>query len=194
MANPITSNFPAVLDACVLWPASLRDTLLRLAETPHQYIPKWTDQIWEEVTRNLESKGRSTSEQTAHLLEQVKIHFPEAFVKGYEPLIESMTNDPKDRHVLAAAVKCGAEVIVTFNLKDFPSEKLSQWGIEPQHPDDFLVYQYDLNPAVVISKLHVQASNINRSLADLLRTLRKGVPNFADTIARKLELDLNELE
>ncbi len=194
MATPLTGNFLAVLDACVLWPASLRDTLLRLAETLHQYIPKWTDQIWEEVARNLESRGRLTPEQTGHLLEQVKIHFPEAFVKGYEPLMQLMTNDPKDRHVLAAAVKCSAEVLVTSNLKHFPAELLNPWAIESQHPDDFLVYQYDLNPAVVISKLHGQAANINRSLANLLRTLRKGVPIFADTIARNLELDLNELK
>lgn len=66
--------------------------------------------------------------------------------------------------------------------------------MEAQHPDDFLIYQYDLNPAVVISKLHNQAADINRSLSHLLRTLRKGVPNFADTIARELELDLTRDE
>jgi predicted nucleic acid-binding protein len=192
MSNPIPGNFSAVLDACVLWPNSLRDTLLRLAESPRQYIPKWTDQIWYEVARNLEARGRSTQHQTKHLVEEVHTHFPESFVTGYEPFVELMQNDPKDRHVLAAAVRCGAQVIVTSNLKDFPFEVLAEWGIEPQHPDDFLVYQCDLNPAVVISKLHEQAANINRSLPALLRTLQKGVPNFADMIARKLEFDLSE--
>jgi len=194
MSNPIPGNFLVVLDACVLWPNSLRDTMLRLAETPRQYIPKWTDQIWKEVTRNLEGKGRSTPEQTQHLLQEIRANFPESFVTGYERLIDVMANDLRDRHVVAAAVKCGAEVIVTSNLKDFPRGALEDWGIRPHHPDDFLIYQYDLNPAVVISKLHDQASNINRSLTALLRTLRKAIPNFADMIARKLELNLAELQ
>jgi predicted nucleic acid-binding protein len=190
MPNPLTGNFPVVLDACVLWPNSLRDTLLRLAETPRQYIPHWTDRIWDEVLRNLQSRRGLTPQQTDHLLSQVKEHFPEAFVTGYERFIDLMSNDPKDRHVVAAAVRCNAQVIVTSNLKDFQPEALAEWGIEAQHPDDFLLYQYDLNPAVVVSKLHVQASNIGRSLSALLNTLRIGVPTFADTIAQKLELEI----
>jgi predicted nucleic acid-binding protein len=190
MSNPLTGNFPVVLDACVLWPNSLRDTLLRLAETPRLYTPQWTDTIWEEVLRNLTARRGLTSEQTDHLLSQVKEHFPEAFVTGYEPLIGLMSNDPKDRHVVAAAVRTNAQVIVTFNLKDFPPAALSEWGIEAQHPDDFLLYQYDLNPTVVISKLHEQAANIGRTLAALLNTLQKGVPEFADKVARKLELEI----
>lgn len=190
MANPLTGNFPVVLDACVLWPNSLRDTLLRLAETPRLYTPQWTDRIWEEVLRNLEARRGLTAEQTGHLLSQVKEHFPEAFVSGYERFIERMSNDPKDRHVIAAAVRCNAQVIVTSNLKHFPPGALSEWGVEAQHPDDFLLYQYDLNPAVVISKLHDQAANIGRSLAALLKTLQTGVPEFANTVARKLELEI----
>jgi predicted nucleic acid-binding protein len=192
MGNPIPGNFQVVLDACVLMPASLRDTLLRLAETPRQYIPKWSEQIWQEVARNLQSRMGCCVAQTEHLTGEIRAHFPESFVVGYEPFIELMTNDPKDRHVVAAAMGCGAELIVTANLKDFSPAALKPWGIEAQHPDDFLIYQYDLDPAVVISKLHDQAANINRSLPELLRTLRKGTPNFADMIARKLELNLVE--
>jgi len=189
-APPLTGNFSVVLDACVLWPASLRDTLLRLAESPRQFIPKWTDEIWGEVTRNLEARRGLTSGQISHLLEQVHEHFPEARVVGHEKLIDLMTNDPKDRHVLAAAVKCGAQVIVTFNLKDFPLSALREWDIEAQHPDDFLIYQYDLNAPVVISKLHVQAETIGHSFTDLLRTLHKGVPRFAMAIANALEIEV----
>jgi hypothetical protein len=144
MADTLTGNFPAVLDACVLWPNSLRDTSLRLAETPRLYIPKWTDRIWEAVLRNLERRSGLSAQQTGHLLSQVQLHFPEAFVTGYEPLIDLMANDLKDRHVAAAAVRCNAQVIVTFNLKDFPPASLAVWGVEAQHPDDFLLYQYDL--------------------------------------------------
>ena len=192
MSNPLVDKPSALLDACVLWPASLRDTLLRLAETPQQYIPKWTERIWQEVLGNLESKRGLTPEQTAHLLKQVKEHFPEAFVTGYENLIDSMANDVKDRHVAAAAVKGHAEIIITFNLKDFPQIALWEWEIEAQHPDDFLIDQYHSDPATVISKLHVQAAQIHRSIDALLRTLRKGVPEFAAIIARKLNVDLHE--
>lgn len=124
MMNPLTGNFPVVLDACVLWPNSLRDTLLRLAETPRLYTPQWTDHIREEVLRNLQAKRGLTAKQTGHLLSQVKEHFPEAFVTGYEPLITLMSNEPKDRHVVAAAVRSNAQVIVTFKLKDFPPATL----------------------------------------------------------------------
>ena len=117
---------------------------------------------------------------------------PEAFVTGYENLIDSMANDVKDRHVAAAAVKCHAEIIVTFNLKDFPQTALWEWEIVAQHPDDFLIDQYHSDPATVISKLHVQAAQIHRSIDALLRTLRKGVPEFAAIIARKLNVDLHE--
>lgn len=101
----------AVLDACVLFPASLRDTLLRLAEAPRLYTPKWSDRIWDEVMRNLESRRKLTPEKIAHLAAQVKLHFPEARVERYEKLSTRMTNHPKDRHVVAAAVRGGTRVI-----------------------------------------------------------------------------------
>lgn len=173
----------AVLDACVLFPASLRDTLLRLAETPRQYIPKWSEQILEEVARSLETRRNLPRRKTAHLIEQIDRHFPEARVAGYEKLIGEMTNHPKDRHVVAAAIRSGAQVIVTSNLRDFSTASLSEWGVEAQHPDKFLVDLLDLSPTAVISKLHYQAATIGRTLSELLRTLRVGVPQFADTVA-----------
>jgi predicted nucleic acid-binding protein len=175
----------AVLDACVLLPASLRDTLLRLAETPHLYIPKWSDRIWAEVTRNLESRRKLSPGKIAHLTEQVQLHFPEARVQGYEKLAALMTNDPKDRHVAAVAVRSNAQVIVTSNLKDFPASSLSEWDIEARHPDEFLMDLYALDPETVASRLRDQAATIGRSLPDLLNTLRLGVPNFAAMIASK---------
>jgi hypothetical protein len=128
--------------------------------------------------------------KTAHLIDQVEVHFPEAAVTGYEKLIGHMANDPKDRHVAAVAVKSGAQVIVTMNLADFPLDSLSQWGIEAQHPDEFLIHLYDLYPAVVISKLHDQCVTIGRRLPELLRTLRTAVPQFAGVIASKLALEI----
>jgi predicted nucleic acid-binding protein len=171
-----------VLDACVLFPASLRDTLLRLAETPRQYIPKWSDQILEEVTRNLESRRNLTPRKIAHLIDQLERHFPEAQVKDYEKLIALMTNDPKDRHVAAAAVQSGAQVIVTSNLKDFPEASLRKWHIEARHPDEFLVDLLGHHPAAIVLKLQDQAATIGRTLPQLLQTLQTGVPRFAGMI------------
>ena len=129
MASETQTEIVAVLDACVLWPASLRDTLLRLAETPLQYVPKWSDEIWREVARNLEARRNLSTEKISHLLSQVNEHFPDATVTDYEKLIGHMTNHPKDRHVLAVAIKCGAQILVTSNLRDFPRESLSKWDI-----------------------------------------------------------------
>jgi len=175
----------AVLDACVLLPASLRDTLLRLAETPRLYIPKWSDQIWLEVTRNLESRRKVSPEKITHLTGQVQFHFPEAQVEGYERLTALMTNDPKDRHVVAAAVMAKAQVIVTSNLKDFPPSSLAEWEIEARHPDQFLMDLYELDTETVASRLREQAATIGRSLPELLATLRVGVPGFAAMIVSK---------
>jgi hypothetical protein len=108
-----------VLDACVLIPMPLADTLLRLASDPRLYLPKWTDHIMAEVSRNLQENFGLSAEQTAYRESEIRRHFGEAWVEGYEDLIPSMTKHEKDRHVLAAAVRCGAETIVTYNLKDF---------------------------------------------------------------------------
>jgi hypothetical protein len=97
------SNYTVLYDACVLYPAPLRDLL--------------------------------------------NAHVRDCLVTGYETLIDAVTlPDPDDRHVLAAAIRAGADLIVTFNLKDFPEKDLKPYGIEAQHPDDFLTFQLDLAP------------------------------------------------
>src|ERR1700730_6449423 len=111
----MTADFPVVLDACVLVPASLRDTLLRCAER-RMYLPRWSTEILDEPRCTLVEKlGRST-EQVEHLLAELNQHFADSKVEGYERLVALMTNDPGDRHVVAAAVKCGGEAVVSFNL------------------------------------------------------------------------------
>lgn len=188
MPTAVRAEPVAVLDACVLLPASLRDTLLRLAETPPLYSPRWSDEIWVEIKRNLESRRKLTPEKIAHLVEQVELHFPEARTEGYEKLSLLMTNHPKDRHVAAAAVKSGAHFIVTSNLRDFPAASLAKWEIEARHPDEFLMYLYTRDPGAVASRLHDQAATIGRTLPDLLRTLQAGVPKFATMVAAELGL------
>lgn len=109
----------AVLDTCVLAPMPLADTLLRLAEPPGLFRARWTDEILAELSRTLTTKLRCSSEQARSRVAAMRHHFPSALVHGHEALIARMPNDPKDRHVLAAAVRSGADYVVTFNLKDF---------------------------------------------------------------------------
>ena len=108
-----------VLDACVLANFSLCDTLLRLAEPPRLFEPKWSEEIIRETTRTLESKLGWPGSLTAHLETELRAHFGEAWISGYEPLIPRMANDKKDRHVLAAAAHGQASIIVTLNLRHF---------------------------------------------------------------------------
>ena len=114
------ADYRVVLDACVLIPMPLADTLLRMAEAPRLYLPKWSQTIMDEVTRNLIAKWEMAPEKARRREEELRRHFPEAWVEGFEPIIDVMTNDPGDRHVLAAAVRSHSELIVTYNRRHFP--------------------------------------------------------------------------
>lgn len=185
----MSADFPAVLDACVLVQASLRDTLLRLAEK-RLFLPRWSEDIIAEVTRTLQNRLGKTKGKTDHLVDELKKSFGDAWVEDYAPLIASVTNDEKDRHVLAAAVKCGAEVIVTFNLKHFLDEALDGWNVEAVHPDDFIIDLYYLNPELVVHTLHEQATTINRALEYILRSLRPSTPKFVKLVSEALGLNI----
>jgi hypothetical protein len=99
------SDFPVMMDACVLVQAAVRDTLLRLFER-RLFLARWTDEIIEETVRTLRDNLGRTPEQTDHLVNELRNHFPGAWVeRGYRELIPAMTNQEKDRHVLAAATQ-----------------------------------------------------------------------------------------
>lgn len=173
--------FRVVLDACVLFPFSLRDTLLRAAAAG-LYQLYWSDAILEETRSNLVATGTTTDEKAARLVATMKRVFPEAGVIGYENLIAGMRNDEKDRHVVAAAVKAGAQVIVTSNLKDF--RELPE-GVEAQTADLFLSSLFDLDPDGVVSLLEEQAAALTRpprSFHELVDGLAKVVPDFATLV------------
>ena len=135
----MTGTQLVVLDACVLANFSLCDTLLRLAEPPRLYEPKWSEEIIRETTRTLESKLGWPTALTAHLQAELRSHFGEAWISGYEPLIPRMTNHEKDRHVVAAAVHVEAPIILTFNLRHFRREHLEPWGVRALHPQSLLI-------------------------------------------------------
>ena len=177
----MTFGYQAVLDACVLVNAALRDTLLRIAEPPRLYLPRWSAAIIDELTRTLEGKLGLSGTQTVHLVGQLREHFGDCWVEGYEPLVPAMRNHPKDRHVLAAAVRTGAQTVVTFNLRDFPAEALAPWNVEAQSPDAFLIHQFHLNPAVVLGKLQEQAGE-RGGIERLLAIHAKTVPIFTGLV------------
>jgi len=182
--------FSAVLDTNVLYPFSLRDTLLRLAEL-ELYAPLWSNRILEEMTRNLVAH-RLTEAQAARIEAAMREAFEEAEVDAAEiaRLEPAMTNDEKDRHVLAAAVAADSEVIVTFDLNDFPPEACEPVGVEAIHPDEFLLALHDLNPQAVRAALEQQAADLNPPwpLEELLRALTTaGVPRFVDAIRARLQ-------
>ncbi len=150
----------AVLDACVLVPSVLADTLLRCAEY-ELYSPRWSALILEEVRRNLPTSvdQRAADKRIAVM----RKFFPEAEVTGHEHLIDEMENHPKDRHVLAVAVESEAEFIVTANLRDFPASALVPHAVEAVHPDDFLCELLDRHPDALDEIIAQQADATGRS-------------------------------
>ena len=184
----MTSGYQAILDACVLVNPALRDTLLRLTELPQSYLPRWSADIIAETKRTLETKLHVPSEKTAYLERELRKHFPDAWVEGYESLIPVMGNHPKDRHVLAVAVRTGAQAIVTLNLKDFPEEALSPWDVIAQSPDDFLIHQYHLDPEGMMAVLNLQVTELrNGSMERLLTAHSKVVPVFVGLVRAHIQ-------
>lgn len=121
-------------------------------------------------------------EKAAHLLAAMRHAFPEALVHGYAHLIPSMRNDEGDRHVVAAAVHAGAQLIVTRNLRHF---RHLPDGIEAQDPDDFLLDLFDLAPATIVELLERQAAALKRppvEFSALLAGLGKTVPRFEEAV------------
>ncbi|MFJ8972797.1 MULTISPECIES: PIN domain-containing protein [Streptomyces] len=146
--------FTAVYDANVLYPSTLRDVLIRVAQAGLVQA-KWTDRILDETFRNLE-KNRPDLDprKLKRTRELMGGSIRDVLVKGYEPLIEILDlPDSDDRHVLAAAIRAKAQVIVTFNLKDFPADKLSVWDVQAVHPDAFVEAQVGLSPQLVYGAL-----------------------------------------
>jgi predicted nucleic acid-binding protein len=167
----------AVLDANVLFPFTLRDTLLRAAAEGCFQV-YWSEQILEEARRNLVETGAMTARQADRLRAVMKQAFPEAMVYGHERLATAMRNDVKDRHVAAAAVEAKADVIVTLNLHDF--RRLPP-GIVATPPDEFLVELLDAGPQAMLRVLQEQAADVRRppmTLKDLLGRLGRVAPRF----------------
>jgi len=172
------SPFTAVFDACVLYPAPLRDLLMWLALSG-RFRARWSEQIHHEWTRNLLRKRPDLDAALlARTVELMNRAVPDALVSGHEALVEGLhLPDPDDRHVLAAAIRCGASVIVTFNQKDFPTDTLATYGVETQHPDEFIDNLFDLDPASVVSAAQKQRQSLQNPAIE--------VPHYLDILRRQ---------
>jgi hypothetical protein len=181
-------NFTAVLDACVLFPAPIRDLILHTAAFD-LYKPKWTGQIQEEWRRNLLKKRPDLmASGLQRTTEEMNKAFPDANVENYEVFLSSLKlPDADDRHVLAAALRCKADVIVTYNLKDFPNEYLVQFDLEAQHPDYFISNLIDLHPEKALEAFRKQVASLKnppKTETQVLESLRKcGLESACDKIS-----------
>lgn len=186
------SSFVVLLDACAIFPMSLRDTLLRAADAG-LYRLVLTEDILEEVRRNLISERRLTEDKAQRLIDTIKMYFPDAFITHHTLLIASMPINEKDRHILAAAVASNAQVIVTQNLKDFPSELISPFGIETQSPDEFLVHLFYLAPQAIAKLIKDQAGDLRNppiTTLELLTILKLHTPTFVELVLSIMGKDI----
>ena len=178
-----------VLDSCVLYPAPLRSLFMYMTNLD-LFRARWTDAIHEEWMRNvLKDRPDMTRTQVEKIRELMNSHARDCLVLDFEELIAGLTlPDPDDRHVLAAAIKSGAEAVVTFNLKDFPSETLRAFGVDARHPDDFIVDLLDTAPAIVCRAAGMQRASLKRpplSVDDYLAALER--QNLPRSVARLRE-------
>lgn len=172
------ATFTALYDACVLYPAPLRDLLMRVAMTD-LFRARWTDQIHEEwISAVLRQRKDLTREQLERTRTLMNAHVRDCLVSGYEKIIDGLElPDPNDRHVLAAAIRTRAHVIVTFNLADFPEDVLAPLGIEAQHPDEFITHLLDLNAGAVCEAVKRQRA--------ALQNPEKTVDEFLEALAQQ---------
>lgn len=171
------AKYTAIYDACVLYPAPLRDFLLQLAVSD-LFRARWTNEIHNEWQRNLlENRPDLKASDLQRTRELMDSHVRDCLIDGYQSLIETLNlPDADDRHVLAAAIVGRVDVIVTFNTKDFPEKVLEQYSIEAQHPDEFIAHLCDLSPSTiykVAKMIRARLKNPPMSVDDYLNCLAK---------------------
>jgi predicted nucleic acid-binding protein len=167
---------PTVLyDACVLYPAPLRDFLIELA-TANLFQARWTNAIHDEWIRNLLiNRPDLKLEQLQRTRQLMDRSVMDCMIKGYEHLIPAISlPDRDDRHIVAAAIHAKADTIVTLNLKDFPEAELSKYNLDAIHPDEFISRQFELNASSVViaaQRCHGRLKNPPKSAEEYLDAL-----------------------
>jgi predicted nucleic acid-binding protein len=182
----------AILDACLLYVAGLRSLLMQLAATDILWA-RWTNAIYEEWMRSVQRDYPDiTRQQVERIRDLMNQHAPDCIVTDYEELIPALTlPDPDDRHVLAAAIRAGADMIVTFNLRDFPPETLTKYGIEVLHPDELIDRLLDIDVEAVCFAVKNDRESLKKppkSVVEYLADLeRQGLPRAAASFRRLAE-------
>lgn len=183
------SSFTAVYDACVLYPATVRDLLMELATTG-LFRARWSAEIHEEWIRAVLRRRPDLSRQALEgVRDKMDQNVLDCLVTGYEDLVPGLAlPDPDDRHVLAAAIRSQAGVIVTCNLGDFPGEILEKHQVEAQHPDEFILYLLDLEPRAVCAaaaRVRGRWRHPPATREEFLERLRRaGLPQSAEALSR----------
>lgn len=189
----VSARYTALLDACVLYPAPLRDVLLSLANKG-LYHARWTRDIQDEWVRNLlANRSDLTREKLMRTCDMMQRAVPDSMVAHYETIISGLTlPDPDDRHVLAGAIVGHADAIITFNLRDFPEEILVGYNIEPMHPDDFIANQLELRGIDALAAIKTLRARLRRPpvlAAQYVDTLERiGLSLTASHLREALEL------
>lgn len=181
------ADFKVVLDSCVLANYGVANLLLLLAEKPRLYLPQGSTTILDETQRTQTQRLGWPLAIAQSFRSELQRAFPEACADGFDYLIGQCRNDEKDRHILACAIHAKAEVILTFNLRDFSEDALQPWGIKATHPQDYLLMLFTLEPLHVVQQLGEIAEKRGCTLADHLIDLGRFLPTFS---ARLLD-DLN---
>ena len=179
--------FTAFYDANVLYPAELRNLFMHLALTG-LFRAKWSVDVHEEwISALLEKRPDLTRDKLERTRALMDLHATDALVTGYEDLIPGLQlPDPNDRHVLAAAIRGQADVIVTMNLRDFPADVVGAFGIEAQHPDEFVLHLLDVDAGTVIAAVETHRQSLKnpaKSTNEYLGTLeRQGLTQTASDL------------
>jgi predicted nucleic acid-binding protein len=182
----------AIYDACVLYPAALRDLLMHLA-LADLFHARWTDTIHEEWMRGvLRDRPDLTAEQLGRTRMLMDKSVRDCLVVDYEHLIPNLClPDPDDRHVLAAAIHAHAKVIVTFNLDDFPAAILRDYDIEAMHPDEFIAGLFDMARPAVLAAVKRQRQGLKKppmTASELLGVLERSLPQTVACLREFAEL------
>ncbi len=184
------TNFATLYDACVLYPAPLRDLLMNLAITD-MYRAKWTNEIHEEwISSVLSNRSDLNREFLERTRDRMNMSVRDCLVENYQYLIPTLfLPDSNDRHILAAAIHSSSSVIVTYNLKDFPKEIISKYGIEAQHPDEFFMNLFDLSServCLAVKRHRTSLKSPPKNLEQYLSTLEK--QSLSNTVQKLKEL------
>lgn len=181
-------GFSAFFDTCTLFGEVTNDIILKLAEQ-HLYAPLWSQDVLDELERIL--APRIGVDAITHRINAMTLTFPDAMVEGYEPFIGKMGCAEEDEHVLAAAYRSSATVLVTFNIKDFPEEAMQKAGIDLRTPDDFLLDVLDLYPDTVSMECYRAFKGYRqypRTILDYCAVLEQSqLPGFATELFPMLQ-------